>query len=154
MKKAVLVIGAVGILGVGLYLAFRNRGKKQDSLVGGTLDLSSAITTPVPPKGTEITTPEQAEEIAVKISLATQLTKEICDLKKQYRITDAQLSEFRNFVGMQSTTNILQSATERGETVVSIALQRKLAIKKIGENIQGLKALGYKEENCLLVKIK
>ena len=108
------------------------------------LDTDTDTTTPVPPKGTQLTTPEQVEEVALKIADARELTKRICDLKKQYNITNDNINDYMNFIGLNLP--FLGAST-------SLKMSRKQALETIKKNIQELAKLGYRENNCKPIKL-
>lgn len=78
--KRVLIIGAVGVLGIGAYLYFRPKNTKgiDASLLENP---SSGIN--VPPKGTTLSTPQEVADTAKKIADAKGLAGKINDLRNQ-----------------------------------------------------------------------
>jgi hypothetical protein len=78
--KRVLIIGAVGVLGVGAYLYFRPKNTKG---VDASLLENASSGINVPPKGTTLSTPEQVAETAKKIADAKGLAVKIKDLRNQ-----------------------------------------------------------------------
>jgi hypothetical protein len=165
MNKNVLIIGgSIAILGVGAYLYFKGKGKPKEETMGagetgttGTTGTGMAM----PPAGSVFTTPEEVEAITVKVSTARDLTKTICDLKKQYKITEDEINDFMNFTGVSagiasSVNSAIFGSTNTGVSVtdgLKFQLARKKAIPTIAESINKLKELGYKEVDCKMVKI-
>jgi hypothetical protein len=146
MKKNILIFGSVALLGVGAFIFFR---KKNTELTVG----ANALENPELPSG-QGTTPEEVEAITVKVSTARDLTKTICDLKKQYKITTDQMNDFMNFTSTSQgnsifSTQISQTASE----MMKFQLARKKAVLQVSDSIKRLKELGYKEDNCKMVKI-
>jgi hypothetical protein len=78
--KRVLIIGAVGVLGIGAYLYFRPKNTKG---IDGSLLENPSSGISVPPKGTTLSTPEQVAETAKKIADAKGLAVKIKDLRNQ-----------------------------------------------------------------------
>ena len=78
--KRVLIIGAVGVLGIGAYLYFRPKNTKgiDSSLLENK---SSGIS--VPPKGTVLSSPQEVADTAKKIADAKGLAGKINDLRNQ-----------------------------------------------------------------------
>lgn len=160
MNKNILIFGGVALLGVVAFLYFKPKLKslKEKATALGTETIGETST----PAGTVLTTPQEVEAIAVKISTARDLTKTICDLKKQYNITQDEISGFLNFGSLTSSVinSSLGGSPNTGSNVLNIAQanalrarKRNEAINTIVESIKQLKELGYKEENCKTVKI-
>ena len=146
MKKAVIIIGGLTVIGVGAYLFFKPKKVLKDSVN----QLDTDTTTPVPPKGTQLTTPEQVEEVALKIVEARELAKRICELKKQYNITNDNINDYMNFIGINlpflgASTSLLPGS--------NLTMSRKSALETIKKNIQQLAKLGYRENNCKPIKL-
>jgi hypothetical protein len=169
MNKTVIIIGGVALVGVVAYFYFKPKltastgaGETGTGAMGtgmtGTATGTGTTGATMPPAGTVFTTPEQVEAITVKVSTARDLTKKICDLKKQYKITTDQMNDFMNFTntvtltGQNSSifgTQISQSATD----MIKFQSARKKAIQTVADSINELKALGYKEVDCKMVQI-
>lgn len=156
MNKTVLVIGVLALAGVGAYFYFKPKTTRATTtgLSGlgslGTSDSGATSTTPVPPTGTQLTTPQQVEEIAVKIGTARDLTKRICELKKQYKITTDEMNDFMNFT---SVPNFTSTTMTTAQELAQYAIARKKAVQEVADSIKKLQELGYKENNCEMVKI-
>ena len=172
MNKNVLIFGGIAILGVGAYLYFKPKATVTTGATGagltgtGTTGTSTTGTgTAMPPAGTVFTTPEEVEAITVKISSARDLTKTICDLKKQYKITEDEMNDFMNITGFgASVTSGIQSSlgtagssafntVSTAQTLFQQSQRRKEAVKTVADSIKQLKELGYKEQDCKMVKI-
>ena len=158
MNKTALIIGVLALTGVGAYFYFKPKATSESTTdLGGLggLDAPNSTTTPVPPAGTQLTTPEQVEEIAIKISTARDLTKIICDLKKQYKITVVEMNDFMNFTSYvrETVIPILGATTLSAQELNLRAKARKKAVLEVADSINKLKELGYKEENCQTVRI-
>ena len=173
MNKNVLIFGGIAILGVGAYLYFKPKATVTTGATGagltgtGTTGTSTTGTgTAMPPAGTVFTTPEEVEAITVKISSARDLTKTICDLKKQYKITEDEMNDFMNITGWganvassaNSSLGAINNVTFGGNSTTAITLlgqarARKEAVKTVADSIKQLKELGYKEQDCKMVKI-
>jgi hypothetical protein len=173
MNKTVIIIGGVAIVGVVAYFYFKPKLSATtgtDAMGTGAMGAGTGTTgtgttgtgttgATMPPAGTVFTTPEQVEAITVKVSTARDLTKTICDLKKQYKITTDQMNDFMNFTSTAtltgqnssifSSTQISQTASE----MMKFQLARKKAIQTVADSINELKALGYKEVDCKMVQI-
>jgi len=159
MNKTVLVIGVLALAGVGAYFYFKPKTTGATTGLGGlsgfgTSDSGATSTTPVPPTGTQLTTPQQVEEIAVKIATARDLTKRICELKKQYKITTDEMNDFMNFTSAPTNYGTSLGATmSTAQALHQQALLRKKAVQEVADSIKKLQELGYKENNCEMVKI-
>jgi hypothetical protein len=170
MNKNVLIIGGVALVGVVAYLYFKPKATGTTGTIGttgttGTGSTGTGTGATMPPAGTVFTTPEEVEAITVKISSARDLTKTICDLKKQYKITEDEMNDFMNITGLSaglasgvhsslgtagsSAINTLSTA----QTLFQQSQRRKEAVKTVAESIKQLKELGYKEDGCKMVKI-
>jgi hypothetical protein len=175
MNKTALIIGVLALTGVGAFLYFRPKSSAPttgslglgslglgapDSTTGslglGSLGLGApdSTTTAVPPTGTQLFTPEQVEQIAIKMSEARDLTKRICELKKQYKITVDEMNDFMNFTSYENPSYgaVIPTLT-RAQILAQQAGARKKAVQEVADSINKLKELGYKEENCLTVRI-
>ena len=165
MNKNVLIFGGIAILGVGAYLYFKPKATVTTGATGagltgtGTTGTSTTGTgTVMPPAGTVFTTPEEVEAITVKISSARDLTKTICDLKKQYKITEDEMNDFMNFTSWSanvasSVNSSLGSSIGTAQSLAQTAIARKKAVETVSDSIKQLKELGYKEQDCKMVKI-
>lgn len=167
MNKTVIIIGGVALVGVVAYFYFKPKltattgaGEMGTGTTGtGTTGASAGTTgATMPPAGTVLTTPEEVEAITIKISSARDLTKTICDLKKQYKITEDEMNDFMNITGWSGgVTSGIHTATNdaltSAVTLSQLASRRKLAVKTVAESINKLKELGYKEVDCKMVKI-
>jgi hypothetical protein len=78
--KRVLIIGAVGVLGIGAYLYFRPKNTKG---IDASLLENASSGINVPPKGTVLSTPQQVADTAKKIADAKGLAVKIKDLRNQ-----------------------------------------------------------------------
>ncbi len=78
--KRVLIIGAVGVLGIGAYLYFRPKNTKG---IDATLLENASSGISVPPKGTTLSTPQEVADTAKKIADAKGLAVKIKDLRNQ-----------------------------------------------------------------------
>ena len=159
MNKNVLIFGGIAILGVGAYLYFKPKATGTTGATGagstGTNTTGASTTgtgtgTAMPPAGTVFTTPQEVEAITVKVSSARDLTKTICDLKNKYKITEDEMNDFMNFT---STPDFMQSSNQTALTMLANARARKEAVKTVADSINQLKELGYKEQDCKMVKI-
>ena len=166
MNKTALIIGGIAILGVGAYFYFKPKATVTTGTTGagltGTGTTGTATTgtgTAMPPAGTVITSPEEVEAITVKVSTARDLTKTICDLKKQYKITEDEMNDFMNFTSWSANvasgvnSSILGSTNASISSSLAFQINRKKAIPTIAESIKQLKELGYKEQDCKMVKL-
>jgi len=157
MNKNVLIFGGIAILGVGAYLYFKPKATGATGTTGagltgtGTTGTNTTGTgTAMPPAGTVFTTPQEVEAITVKVSSARDLTKTICDLKKKYKITEDEMNDFMNFT---STPEFMTNAQQTALAMIKNATARKEAVKTVADSINQLKELGYKEQDCKMVKI-
>jgi hypothetical protein len=154
MNKNVLIFGGVALVGVVAYFYFKPKATATtgaDTSGTGTAGTGTGTTgATMPPAGTVFTTPEQVEAITVKVSTARDLTKTICDLKKQYKITTDEMNDFMNFTSVSSH---LTSTMTTAQELAKYALARKNAVKTVADSINELKALGYKEVDCKMVQI-
>lgn len=166
MNKTVIIIGGVALVGVVAYFYFKPKltastgaGETGTGAMGtgmtGTATGTGTTGATMPPAGTVFTTPEQVEAITVKVSTARDLTKTICDLKKQYKITEDQMNDFMNFTSWSAgvTSGVNNSLSTATQSSLAYAVGRKKAIQTIADSIKELKSLGYKEENCKMVNI-
>ena len=181
MKKAIIIIGGLTVIGVGAYLFFKpKKGVKVSGNQSGT-DTTSAV----PPKGTQLTTPQEVEELALKIVEARELTKIICDLKKAYNITNDNLNDYMNFssdntndymnfsigsfnlnpfdssspvnIGINQLSPLLTSANSllvASKNASTKKANRKKALETIADSINKLAKLGYREDNCKTTRLK
>lgn len=78
--KRVLIIGAVGVLGIGAYLYFRPKNTKG---VDANLLENPSSGISVPPKGTVLSTPQEVADTAKKIADAKGLAVKIKDLRNK-----------------------------------------------------------------------
>ena len=146
MNKSVIIIGGLTVIGVGAYLFFKTKKVSKDSI--NQLDTDTTIA--VPTKGTQLTTPEQVEELALKMATAREFTKTICDLKKQYNITNDNINDYVNFIGVFNPI----SQTSTSSSMLNFQLKRKQALETIKKNIQELAKLGYREDNCKTTRLQ
>lgn len=159
MNKNVLIFGGVALVGVVAYLYFKGKAKPNAEKMGagtmgtGTMGTGTTGTgTAMPPAGTVFTTPEEVEAITVKVATARDLTKTICDLKKQFKITDDQMNDFMNIFG-NGVQPSLTSGMMTVQELATYAIRRKNAVKTVADSINQLKELGYKEVDCKMVRI-
>jgi hypothetical protein len=163
MNKTAIIIGGVALVGVVAYFYFKPKLSASTGAVetgagamgtGMTGTGTGTTGATMPPAGTVFTTPEQVEAITVKVSTARDLTKKICDLKKQYKITTDQMNDFMNITGILASDlfPILPSQMTASE-MMKFQLARKKAIQTVADSINELKALGYKEVDCKMVQI-
>ena len=161
MNKNVLIFGGVALEGVVAYLYFKGKAKPNAETMGagtmgtGTMGTGTTGTgTAMPPAGTVFTTPEEVEAITVKVATARDLTKTICDLKKQFKITTDEMNDFMNVTGILANDlfPILPSKMTAQE-LATYAIRRKNAVKTVADSINKLKELGYKEQDCKMVRI-
>ena len=149
--KRVLIIGAVGVLGVGAFFYFRPKkpvitdtGTSNSGLP--TANPNSLIT--VPPTGAVITSPEEVEKIAQKMADAKALAIKIDDLKTQRR----QLALLPN---VTSGVGIFGAGGIGGGSLQSLLRDRKS--KELDTQIADLEKmindLGYAEVNGKVTKI-
>jgi hypothetical protein len=165
MNKTVIIIGGVALVGVVAYFYFKPKltastgaGETGTGAMGtgmtGTATGTGTTGATMPPAGTVFTTPEQVEAITVKVSTARDLTKTICDLKKQYKITTDQMNDFMNFTSTSQGSSIFSSQiSQSASEMMKFQLARKKAIQTVADSINELKALGYKEVDCKMVQI-
>jgi hypothetical protein len=163
MNKNVLIFGGIAILGVGAYLYFKPKATVTTGagLTGtGTTGTSTTGTgTAMPPAGTVFTTPQEVEAITVKVSSARDLTKTICDLKKQYKITEDEMNDFMNFtsftanVASSVNSSLGNSSMTTAQSLFQNQIARKKAVETVSDSIKQLKELGYKEQDCKMIKI-
>lgn len=158
MNKTALIIGVLALTGVGAFLYFRPKSSAPTtgSLGLGSLGLGApdSTTTSVPPTGTQLVTPEQVAEIALKMSEARELTKNICALKKEYNITTDEMNDFMNFTSYENPSyGAVTAGMTRAQILAQNALKRKKAVQEVSDSIKKLQELGYKEDNCVMVKI-
>jgi len=160
MNKTVVIIGSIALLGVGAYFYFKPKAKGATGAgatdagttgTGGMGALTGTTGAIMPPAGTVFTTPEQVEAITVKVSNARDLTKTICDLKKQYKITEDEMNDFMNFTSVSN--DLIKSNMTTAQSLAQTALARKNAVKTVADSINKLKELGYKEVDCKMVQI-
>lgn len=78
--KRVLIIGAVGVLGIGAYLYFRPKNTKG---IDASLLENASSGINVPPKGTVLSTPQEVADTAKKIADAKGLAVKIQDLRNK-----------------------------------------------------------------------
>lgn len=78
--KRVLIIGAVGVLGIGAYLYFRPKNTKG---VDASLLENASSGINVPPKGTVLSTPQEVADTAKKIADAKGLAVKIQELRNK-----------------------------------------------------------------------
>jgi hypothetical protein len=151
MNKSVIIIGGLTIIGVGAYLFFKPKKVSKDSVN----QLDTDTTTAVPQKGTQLTTPEQVEEMALKIAEARELTKTICDLKKQFKITNDNINDFMNITGLSigTTSSVFGSTSSSISNSLQYQISRKKALQTIADSINKLAKLGYREDNCKTTRI-
>lgn len=144
--KRVLIIGAVGVLGIGAYLYFRPKNTKG---VDASLLENPSSGISVPPKGTTLTTPEEVADTAKKIQDAKGLAKKIADLK----IEKNKLSSKNP--SLPRLNSIFGSA--QMSDISSLNLVNSGRIRKIDQEIADiekvLNSLGYTELNGKIVKI-
>jgi DNA-binding ferritin-like protein (Dps family) len=153
MKKTVIIIGGLAIIGVGAYFYFRPKATLGANVgLGGLGNLNSGTSTSLPSAGTQLSTPQQVEELAMKIATARELTKRICDLKKQYKITSTETDKYMNFLGL-GNTNYLSTIPRNTISLLQQTVARKRAIEEVVDSMKKLKELGYKEDNCKTVKV-
>jgi hypothetical protein len=159
MKKTAIIIGGVALVGVVAYLYFKGKAKPNAETTGtGTTGTGKTGTdttgtgTAMPPAGTVFTTPEEVEAITVKVATARDLTKTICDLKKQFKITTDEMNDFMNIFGNDVVPNLI-SGMMTAQELATYAIRRKNAVKTVAESINKLKELGYKEQDCKMVRI-
>ena len=149
MKKTAIIIGGVALVGVVAYLYFKGKAKPNADTTGtGTTGTGTAM----PPAGTVFTTPEEVEAITVKVSTARDFTKTICELKKQFKITDDEMNDFMNIFGNDVVPNLI-SGVMTAQQLANYAIRRKNAVKTVADSITKLKELGYKEVDCKMVRI-
>jgi hypothetical protein len=164
MNKTVVIIGSIALLGVGAYFYFKPKAKGATGAgttdagttgTGGMGALTGTTGAIMPPAGTVFTTPEEVEAITVKISTARDLTKKICDLKAQYKITTDEMNDFMNFTGVNQSNTAFSNLpiSIKTQQMITYQLARKKAIPTVAEAINKLKELGYKEVDCKMVKI-
>lgn len=122
--KRVLIIGAVGVLGVGAYLYFRPKNTKG---VDASLLENASSGINVPPKGTVLSTPQEVADTAKKIADAKGLAVKIQDLRNK-----------KNKIGGLLATR---------------ALKAKVIDQQIADIEKVLNSLGYTELNGNIVKI-
>ncbi len=147
MNKKVLIFGGVALVSLVAFFYLKPKLKSLKTMAGLGSDTAGES---IPPKGAVLTSPEEVEAITVKIATARDLTKTICDLKKEYNITQYELSVFMNFSGFSS---FMSNATSVGQSNAIRMKKRKEAINTIINSVKELKDLGYKEDNCKTVKI-
>lgn len=144
--KRVLIIGAVGVLGIGAYLYFRPKNTKG---VDASLLENPNSGISVPPKGTTLTTPEEVADTAKKIQDAKGLAKKIADLRTEKN----KLSSQRPSLPLPNS--IFGSIQSSAFSSLNLANANK--IKKIDQDIADaekiLNSLGYTELNGNIVKI-
>ena len=166
MNKTVVIIGSIALLGVGAYFYFKPKAKGATGTgLTGAGGMGAGMTETgigagttggvMPPAGTVFTTPEEVEAITVKISTARDLTKKICDLKAQYKITTDEMNDFMNFTGVNQSNTAFSNLpiSIKTQQMITYQLARKKAIPTVAEAINKLKELGYKEVDCKMVKI-
>ena len=160
MNKNVLIFGGVALVGVVAYLYLKGKAKPNAETMGagttGTSTTGSGTTgtgTAMPPAGTVFTTPEEVEAITVKVATARDLTKTICDLKKQYKINEDEMNDFMNFFGNDSVVPNLISEVMTAQELANYASRRKNVVETVADSINKLKELGYKEVDCKMVRI-
>jgi hypothetical protein len=78
--KRVLIIGAVGVLGIGAYLYFRPKNTKG---IDASLLENASSGISVPPKGTVLSSPQEVADTAKKIQDAKGLVTQINNLRVQ-----------------------------------------------------------------------
>jgi hypothetical protein len=122
--KRVLIIGAVGVLGVGAYLYFRPKNTKG---VDASLLENASSGISVPPKGTVLSTPQEVADTAKKIADAKGLAVKIQDLRNK--------------------------KTKIGGLLATRALKAKVFDQQIADIEKVLNSLGYTELNGNVVKI-
>ena len=153
MNKTALTIGVLALVGVGAYFYFKPKASEATTGSVG-LGAPNSTTTPVPPTGTQLVTPEQVEQIAMKMSEARELTKNICLLKKEHSITTDEMNDFMNFTSYENPSyGAVTAGMTRAQILAQNALKRKKAVQEVSDSIKKLQELGYKEDNCVMVKI-
>jgi hypothetical protein len=174
MNKTAIIIGGVALVGVVAYFYFKPKLSAStgagetgagetgtgamDAGMTGTGTGTGTTGGTMPPAGTVLTTPEQVEAITIKVSTARDLTKTICDLKKQYKITEDQMNDFMNFTNTATLTGQNSSIfgtqiSQATSNMLKFQIARKKAIQTVADSIKALKELGYKEDNCKMVQI-
>lgn len=145
--KRVLIIGAVGVLGIGAYLYFRPKNTKG---VDASLLENPNSGISVPPKGTTLTTPEEVADTAKKIQDAKGLAKKIADLR-----TEKNKLSSKRVSSLTLPNSIFGSIQSSAFSSLNLVNANK--IKKIDQDIADaekiLNSLGYTELNGNIVKI-
>lgn len=146
MNKAVVVIGSLAVLGVGVCFYLNQKKQDSEASVGsstsGLPKANSSSQISVPPKGEVITTPEEVVKIAQKILDAKALALKINGLKTK-----------REELALQP--KVKGSSVFKSGAIESVVRDKK--VKAINKQISDLEKLltnlGYSEVSGKLIKI-
>jgi hypothetical protein len=158
MKKAIIIIGGLTVIGVGTYLFFKSKKITVDTKGMDTNGTSTGIpntgttststgSTTIPPTGTILTTPEQVADTAKKIAEAKSLATQISDLRiKRNSYIAMSLNEFKKFFSNQTFWNDTSAQSFKDNQIKILLTSIKTLDEKLGK-------LGYMEVNGSITKI-
>ena len=145
MEKKAVIIGSIVVLGLGAYFYFKPKKTGTDSSMSGLPPANTNSQISVPPTGEVITSPEEVEKIAQKITDAKALAVKIDALKTERRGNSLAplptLNTIAGVVGGDSVGRLILESRNRDLDAQIADLQKLIT------------DLGYTEVNGKIVKI-